>query len=286
MIDRVEKQQASAMILTATEQALGVGVGCSAYVTSGMAGDIFRVWLRDGRTAIVKTARPERPTDFSSEAHALGMLAATNTVPVPEVLGVGADCLVMADLGSIEQTPTDAQWAILGAQLGQLHWEEGPHLGYVGSDTPVDPDETWADFWACRIRELTRLWRNPEVLTDDDLAGIERIIKVYGPQVPPSKPILCHGDLWRNNVHLGDDGRLYVIDPSLDYSHPEADLATTRINGPFPEVFYAGYRNTHPLADDWETRLPLYLLKELLGMTAQIAHEPSLRLLREFAAKA
>jgi len=141
---------------------------------------------------------------------------------------------------------------------------------------------TWIDFYAAeRIIPLFEYMQNPEVLTAEDRAGILRIIEKLGSQVPPGKPSLGHGDLWRENVHLGADGRLYLIDPALDFTHPEADLATSQMYEVFPPKFYEGYRKARPLDADWTDRLPLYQLKEILYMTGQFKHEPSIKLLRE-----
>ena len=232
------------------------------------------------RTAIVKTARPERPADFEGEARGLELIAHTNTVPTPKVLAVAPEFLVLQDLGINLSEPTDQQWREFGKQIGQLHSIEGNSFGHLGDDG-AKPYDNWVGFFADnRVRNLFELGRNKEVLTDDDKAGIESIIKTIGPKVPATKPMLCHGDLWWENLYLGANNTLYLIDPAIDYSHPEADLAPTQMYTKFPPAFYEGYRTTKALPEDWETRIPLYQLKEQLYMIAQFAHEDSLNTLR------
>ena len=232
------------------------------------------------RTVIVKTARPERPADFQGEARGLELIASTNTVQTPKVLAVAPEFLVLQDLGINPSEPTDQQWHEFGKQIGKLHSIEGNRFGHLGDDGAKNYDN-WVEFFADnRVRNLFELGRNKEVLTYDDKAGIENIIETIGPKVPLTRPMLCHGDLWWENVHLGADGTLYLIDPAIDYSHPEADLAPTQMYTKFPPAFYEGYRTTKALPEDWETRIPLYQLKEQLYMIAQFAHEDSLKTLR------
>jgi len=232
------------------------------------------------KTVIVKTARPERPADFQGEARGLELIACTTTVPTPKVLAVAPEFLVLQDLGINPNQPTDQQWWEFGMQIGKLHSIEGNRFGHLGDDGAKYYDD-WVEFFVDnRVRNLFELGRNKEVLTDDDKAGIESIIETIGPKVPPTKPMLCHGDLWWENVYLGADSKLYLIDPAIDYSHPEADLAPTQMYTKFPPAFYEGYRTTKALPGDWETRIPLYQLKEQLYMIAQFAHEGSLNTLR------
>ncbi|MDR2703742.1 MAG: fructosamine kinase family protein [Cellulomonadaceae bacterium] len=273
-------------LLSDVAVALGAPIQGCEYVTSGAAGHIYRLALPDGGSVILKTARPDRPATFENEAAGLAHLAATNTVPVPQVLAVTPHFLVLQDLGTPAAPPTDEAWEVFGEQVGRMHSVTAPNFGYYHPDTHDVSRETdgqnWLDFYASeRIVPLFDYMRNPEVLTDADRAGILRIIEKLGAQVPATLPSLCHGDLWRENVHLGADGLLYLIDPAIDYTHPEADLAPTQMYEKFPPIFYEAYRRSHPLPENWVERLPLYQLKEILYMTGQFAHEDSLELLRK-----
>jgi len=286
--------------------ALGIPVHDAAYVTSGAAGNIFRLRTGtegvDAGTVIVKTARPDRPAAFEGEAAGLRLIASTHTVPVPQVLAVAPHFLVLQDLGTNDSKPTPEQWEALGEQVGHLNTFAGPHFGYLGSEGMDDVEsipsansaetaapasgEDWVEFFANnRVRCHYNLGKNAEILTAEDRAGIENIIAKIGPTVPPTAPALCHGDLWRENVYLGADGILYLIDPAVDFTHPEADLAVSQMYGVFPPEFYQGYRKAKPLSPEWTERLPLYQLKELLLMIAQFGHEDSLKKLRENIAK-
>lgn len=284
--------------ITELEQLLGERVIGAEYVTSGAAGNIFRLTTPTG-SAIAKTARPDRPAQFEQEAAGLRHIASTNTVPVPAVLSANHHFLLLQDLGTNDQEPSDGQWYTLGQQVARMHSVRGPQFGDfseisadptsgTAADTPQSSaapkpaPEDWVEFFANnRVRCYYQEGRNAELLTAEDRAGIERLIEHYGPQVPPTAPMLCHADLWRENVHLGADDVLYLIDPPVDYTHPESDLATSQMYSRFPPPFYQGYRTVRDLLEDWVDRIPLYQLKELLVMIAQFGHQDSLRILRQ-----
>jgi fructosamine-3-kinase len=267
--------------------ALGEEVRSAAYVTSGAANHVFRV-TTDRGSRILKSSKVALPGLFDRESQGLHHIAATGAVPVPDVLLVGNDHLVLEDLGERPDPPEDDDWARLGAGVGRMHsvtdasfgYPDDNYLGVWHQANPRCAD--WVEFFAeHRVRCYLDAGHNATVLTADDRAGIERIIARLGELVPAQQPSLCHGDLWRENAHLGADGRFALIDPAIHFGLPEADLAQTQMYERFPEAFYEGYRSTHALDADWATRLPLYQLKELLLMIAQFEHADSIRVLRE-----
>lgn len=59
----------------------------------------------------------------------------------------------------------------------------------------------------------------------------------------------------------------------------------TQMYGIFPNHFYEGYKESHPLLPGWKDRCRLYQIKELLLMIAQFKHAESIKNLRDLIQK-
>src|SRR5690554_5219738 len=83
-------------IAARVEALLGRGVVATIPVAGGDICTATRVRLTDGSSAVVKT-RPHAPEGFfTTEAEGLAWLADTDGAPVPPVLGVDDDCIIVA----------------------------------------------------------------------------------------------------------------------------------------------------------------------------------------------
>lgn len=264
---------------------LGLPIRSADYLTSGAANHVFRLKTAED-SLIMKFCQVEHPGLFDCEAHALAHMQRAG-VNVPEVIGVSARFLLMSDLGP-ERTEIAAEdWQQLGRQLAAMHrvtqdqfgYEHDNYLGIWHQPNPLRDD--WLSFYLeNRVLNYLEVGKNPQVLTADDRRGIEKLVYKMGERVPPQRPGLCHGDLWKNNVYLAQNGRFYLIDPAIHFGLPEADLASTQLYHCFPDAFYDAYREAFELEDDWQARLPLYQLKEWILMIAQFEHADSLARLR------
>src|SRR5699024_7343017 len=114
-----------------------------------------RLRLSDGRSALMKTRLHPPAGFFESEARGLAWLAeVADGPPVPEVLAVAEDCLVLSWVENGRPTSEGAE--DFARALAATH-RDGPGRfgadadGYVGtvplSNTPVDD---WPEFWATR----------------------------------------------------------------------------------------------------------------------------------------
>lgn len=266
--------------------ATGLRVDRAEYLTSGAANHVFR--LHCGRdSAVAKLSMTDKADLFEREAHALRHLAATGTVPVPGVLLATPDYLILEDLGDEDKELPDSRWREFGTRVGCLHQVHAERFGYehdnyIGIWEQKNPwTADWVDFFhANRVLCFLDSGANRQILTRQDRDGIETLFARIRSLIPEQKPSLCHGDLWINNVLRARSGKIHLIDPAIHYGLPEADLAMTQMYGLFPEAFYEGYREAHPLLPDWKERLPLYQLKELVLMIAQFSHAESLQSLR------
>jgi fructosamine-3-kinase len=253
------------------EALLGTSVVATTPVAGGDICTATRLRLSDGRSAFVKT-RPHAPDGFFEvEAAGLRWLAEAGGAPVPDVLGVSDDCLILAwiepgrpSLDGVEE---------FARRLSETHAVGAPQFGgerdgYVGT-VPLtnSPTETWAEFWPTRrVLPYLKVARDRGNVSDDDAKAIEttmeQIADFAGPEEGPSR---IHGDLWSGNVTWSSDGVGHLVDPAAHGGHRETDLAMLALFGaPHLSRLLEAYDEAAPLADGWRGRQPLHQLHPLL----------------------
>jgi fructosamine-3-kinase len=232
--------------------------------------------LADGRAVFAKAAPgparagTEQAAAFAAEADGLRWLAQARAVPVPRVLGVAEDLLVIELLPP--GRPTAEAAAGFGAGLARLHAAGAgafgaPWPGFIAS-LPLDntPGQEWGEWYAKqRLVPYLRTASDRGALSGADISLVEavaaRAAELAGPAEPPSR---IHGDLWSGNV-LWSGGRGWLIDPAAHGGHRETDLAMLALFGaPHLDVILRAYREAAPLADGWRDRVPLHQLHPLL----------------------
>ncbi|GAA1678738.1 fructosamine kinase family protein [Fodinicola feengrottensis] len=230
-----------------------------------------RLTLDDGADLFAKTLENAPPGLFAAEAAGLRWLAEPRAVPVPEVIAVADDLLVLEWIPP--GRPTAESAATFGRQLAQLHAAGAdsfgaPWPGYVGS-LPVsnEPADDWPTFYAQRrIQPALRLAVDRHRIGPADVASVEKLLdrlaEVAGPAEPPAR---IHGDLWAGNVHCGQDGTIWLIDPAAYGGHRETDLAMlTLFSPPHLDRVLSAYAEQRPLADGWRDRLALHQIHPLV----------------------
>ena len=257
--------------------ALDVAVRSARPVGGGESSDAFRVELDDATLVFAKTNGTADPDLFVGEADGLARLAATATVRVPGVLAVGAaGPQRFIVLEWIEPGRPDAHHDDeLGGELADLHRTTADRFGY-DRDTitgrrrqPNAWCETWPELYAdYRLRPVIRMASDAGVLSAVTLERLDRVIErlpeLAGPVEPPS---LIHGDLWAGNAVVDSDGRPWLIDPAVSFSHREMDLAMMRLFGGFGPRVFAAYEEAFPVAEGAADRVELYQLFPLLVHT-------------------
>ncbi|GEM32356.1 fructosamine kinase [Nocardia neocaledoniensis NBRC 108232] len=248
-----------------------------------------RIGLDDGTQLFLKTwpgGVSAAPTDgapaaappgfFAAEAAGLSWLRAAEGVAVPEVYAVSDDLVLMRWVDHAEPTAAaaerfghglatthDAGAPTFGA-TGDVAARDGDGVGYLGSlpldTTPGDDWPTW--FRERRILPFLRLAVDAGALDAADARLVESV-HIEAPAEPPSR---IHGDLWPGNILWGPGDTPYLIDPAAHGGHRETDLATLTLFGGAPQLtrIIAAYNETHPLAPDWRSRIPLHQLPLLL----------------------
>jgi fructosamine-3-kinase len=242
--------------------------------TSVAGGDICtatRLRLSDGRSALIKT-RPHAPaTFFAVEARGLSWLRGAGGAAVPEVLASAADCLVISWVEPGQPSPEAAE--AFGRRLAVTHGAGAESFGaaedgFIGTlPLPNKPADSWAEFFATRrVLPYLRAARDRGALTAEDAAAVEAVLRrldeVGGPAEPPAR---IHGDLWSGNVLWGADGNAWLVDPAAHGGHRETDLAMLGLFGtPHLNLILDAYDEVSPLADGWQSRIPLHQLHPLL----------------------
>ena len=254
------------------ERLLGTAVVATTPVAGGDICTATRLRLSNGTSALIKT-RPHAPEDFfRAEARGLRWLGQVDGVPVPEVLAVEDECLVIEWVETARPSGEAAE--DLGRSLAATHSSGAPGFGaewgdgYIGTlPMPNRPAETWPDFYATRrVLPYLKLARDRHGISPTDGEAVERVVgritDLAGPDEPPAR---LHGDLWSGNLVWGADGRVRVVDPAAYGGHRETDLAMLALFGcpQLPRVLEA-YQETTPLAEGWEDRVPLHQLFPLL----------------------
>lgn len=253
------------------EALLGTPVVATAPVAGGDICTSTRLRLSGGRSALVKT-RPHAPADFfPSEARGLRWLAGSGGAPVPEVLAVESDCLILSWVEAGRPSPEAA--TRLGRGLAVTHRAGADAFGaardgYIGTlPLPNKTAATWAEFFATRrVLPYLKLARDRGALLPQDASAIEKVVHritdLAGPEEPPAR---LHGDLWSGNVLWGQEGSVWLVDPAAYGGHRETDLAMLALFGlPQLDRVLDAYDAEAPLADGWRERVPLHQLFPLL----------------------
>jgi len=214
------------------------------------------------------------PEMFIAEANGLQLLASTQSICIPEIIGHHqglAYQLLLLKFIDAKSSPSKQFWATLGHQLAGLHRKSNPlfgldHQNYIGSLKQYNSfKESWIDFF---IEE--RINRQLKLVIDSGMADgalLRRFEKLYVllPVIfPAENPSLLHGDLWSGNVLVNENGNPCLIDPAVYYGNREAELAYTHLFGGFEANFYSAYQERSPLHPGFTRRIDLYNIYPLL----------------------
>jgi fructosamine-3-kinase len=219
-------------------------------------GDVARVWratLVDGQRVVVKAT----PYDAHLEAEGLAALAAAGA-PVPDVLGVDGDVLVLAEVVG------PPAWEQLGVALARVHTVAGPAFGWHRDNVigPLPQANGWASSSGAFVVER-RIRPHLDVLPDEVARRLAAactgpLPDLLDEHTPDAS--LVHGDLWTGNVV----GGRWLIDPAVHHADRETDLAMLTLFGSPPRAFWAGYEAEAPLPEGWQRRRPVLQLPPLL----------------------
>lgn len=243
--------------------------------------------LEDGaRRFFIKINQAERLPIFEAEVAGLRLLAASQTLRVPEPVlcgtaGAAGSQHAFIVLEYLALVDSDAPER-LAEQLVALHQHSSaPHHGYFGLrhdnfiGTSVQhntPHSDWISFWAnCRLSPQLECARQHGLapatlaLAEELLAALPQFFTDYQP-----KPSLLHGDLWGGNYgYVINEGATQpepvIFDPATYYGDRETDIAMTELFGGFPPRFRQAYEAAWPLDAGFGVRRQLYNLYHVLN---------------------
>jgi fructosamine-3-kinase len=253
-------------------------------VGGGSIAQTVRLTLEDGASIFAKSWRaghadstPQAsPGFFESEAAGLrwlGEATAAGGAPVPEVIVALPELLALEWVEPGDPSPGAAER--LGRELAATHRAGAeafgaPWTGYIGS-LPQDNARSagpWPEWFAQRrLEPYLCAAADRGALSDADVKAVRAVLARIGELAPETEPVArLHGDLWPGNVHWGQDGRAWLVDPAAHGGHRETDLAQLALFGgaPFLDRILGAYQEAWPLADGWRERIPLHQLHLLL----------------------
>lgn len=241
-------------------------------VAGGDINHAARVYLPDGRRVFVKWNDAAPAGMFEREQRGLRALERAAPGHVPQVLDYAAGWL---QLDWIEPGAwTDTAYERLGRVLATVHSFTADQFGldhdnFLGP-LPQNNDlmDTWGEFWmTSRILPLLRRAQDDGAISGEDAAVVEAAASRVVALCPPERARLIHGDLWSGNAIADDEGRPWLVDPAISYSHREVELAFMRLFGGFDDPFWGAYSELLPIADGFDERCAGLQLYPLLAHT-------------------
>lgn len=232
-----------------------------------------RLSTATGRRLVLKQTTDPPADLYVREAEGLATLHTAGYLRTPVVHLVGADLLLLEDLGSAP-VAEDA-WTDLGRSLARQHREvTAPRFGWSGDNYlgRLEQHNLWtADGHEFFARHRMLRWLDTpgcsRALTAADRAAVERLAGRLPGLIPRQPASLLHGDLWHANVIGTPDGAA-VIDPAVHFGWAEAELSMVWGCGGVPDGFWDAYRELNPLEPGWQDRLWLLNIREVLSMVA------------------
>jgi fructosamine-3-kinase len=239
--------------------------------------------LESGQRVVAKSGAASAAPRFAAEATGLGALGDTDTVAVPEALGVAeAGDSAAIVMSWIEPGPVDAAgWEAFGRDLAALHGADaGTRYGF-DSDNHIGATPQangWMGDWVAfnaerRLLPQVELASHRGVLTGAQRERVETLCTVLDRCLPRTpKPALLHGDLWSGNALPTLAGRVAVIDPAVYVGDGWADIAMMRLFGGFHRRCFDAYAEAVDEHGDVEARIAVYQLYHLLNHANLFGH--------------
>lgn len=233
----------------------------------GCVADVRLIRLASGMSVVAKVG-----ATAAAEAAMLGYLAERSELPVPAVLGVEDDLLLLEHIEH-DGVRSEAGEREAAEMLAALHEIEASAFG-MGMETLIGPlprragwERSWVRFWAeHRLLPMGECALSAGGI-DRGLHGrltglVDRLVELV-PEAPAAS--LVHGDVWGGNV-LWRGGRVAgFIDPACHHAHAEVELAFIRLFSKFGGVFWERYGELRGLDAAFEReRVHVYQLEPLL----------------------
>jgi len=255
-------------------------VGKELIITSAqrvMGGDInesYSINATDGTCFFIKTNAKHRLPMFEAELDGLAVVAASNTIRVPNVYFYGqtdTESYLILEYLEFGQRRDDRQ---LGHQLAAMHECTQADFGWntnntIGSTVQINSlHSNWCEFWVDnRLSpqlEIAKANNCGTDLLDLGLKLIEKSPCLFANHNPDAS--LLHGDLWGGNAACLHDGTPVIFDPAIYFGDREVDLAMMELFGGFNKNCFAAYHESWQIDQSgYRLRKPYYNLYHLLN---------------------
>ena len=209
--------------------------------------EVRLVALGDGTRVVCKLVYGSKHRErLTCEHVGLNRIASTQTVRVPEVIGLvdldDVSVLIMEFLPE----GSDGDWARAGRDLADMHAHQVEHTYGTDMDFYIGctrfkggRDDNWCQWLIVYcLKPLIRNCRDGGHLTRGQVALVERAVDQLPRRIPRDPgPSLTHGDLWRGNMHVMPDRSVALIDPACIVADPMVDMAMATLFGGVPDEF-------------------------------------------------
>ncbi|SKC75935.1 fructosamine kinase family protein [Ohtaekwangia koreensis] len=243
------------------------------FIAGGCINNGGKLSTSEGRYFLKWNDASKFPGMFEAEAKGLKKLSATQSIYIPEVIGVSeAEGYQFLLLEFIDQSSRSANyWKDLGQQLATLHRTSSlffglDHSNYIGSLPQTNAtNSSWVDFFIHqRLQVQLKLAMQSGLAEKSLLRNFDALYIKLPSLLPEEPPSLLHGDLWSGNVITSHNEAPCLIDPAVYFGHREMDLAMTQLFGGFNAEFLEAYHEEFPLLPEFHNRIDLYNLYPLL----------------------
>lgn len=227
----------------------------------------------DGRRAVCKLATGAR-ADPATEGSVLAYVGRETTIPVPTVLAIGSDHVLMTwdDAAPQSGAIDESKARTMGAGLARLHNETADRFETYGvprsngTSLTVDEHDRWVETvqWLLRDRH--------DYLVGTGYAESATAVIEFFDDYPtivadPDPPVLCHGNFLPDHVAVDEETVASVIDfehalvapPEYDYWRTAIPLGTTEPDT-IRRAFRNGYTSVRSIDIENERRRQAYWL--------------------------
>jgi fructosamine-3-kinase len=264
-------QDTSTEISTETRvaQIVGENVRRSRTLASGMINTVVEMTFDHLPPVVAKLGSAE--SGFPLEAAMINHLRSASVVPVPRVIHVENDLIIMESVPGDHIGPAGEYHC--ATLLASLHGVPQPASGFGGQtlNGRVVLESPWTSSWIEFFREhrlqfaielAAAHYALPTTLRhtlDRIVERLEHLIR------EPDQVSLMHGDLWPANVLAIDDRVTAFLDPSVCYGDAELELAYIDVFDSMGCAFWNRYAELRPINPDfYRLRRHVYALYPLL----------------------
>lgn len=242
------------------------------HVSGGDINHAARITSTTGEFFIKWNQFPESDI-FEKESSGLSLLAASCTIDVPKVLGIGQvekkNYLILENINKAHHGRYF--WEDFGEKVAKLHQSSSNQFGlddnnYIGRLPQLNtPTDKWIDFFITnRLHPQLKMARSKGIIPHTMSDQFEILFSKLPDLIPDEKPSLLHGDLWSGNFMCGPNHQAWIFDPAVYFGHREMEIAFTHLFGGYDERFYQSYESHFPLEPGFEERVDIHNLYPLL----------------------